>query len=126
MDTLSNAKETVSEAHLLSTRVPYTRGLINNNLNVIRARQANLIASGTTQDILKSFGANDHDFEKLPDHFHMTITDPIDSIVAVELLRQLVDRQFVPYEKALPIVQNCFSFKLNKNLTKIRKHKSQE
>lgn len=109
------------DALMLSTRVPYPGSHINGALNVIRARQSMLIASGTIRDILHSFKQSHKEskggvnYEKLPKHVQMTISDPLEAIAAVELLRALVDEENVPYEKALAIVQKCFTFKPNEH-----------
>lgn len=46
----------------------------------------------------------------------MTISDPLESVAALELMRVLIDEKAVPYEKALPIVQKCFTFQLKDSL----------
>lgn len=119
MATADQVSKVFEEALNYSDRITYEQHNImrGQRLQIRRIQQSFLVAQASVQDLLQKFHAkvevkSNTDIEKhLPDHFHMILSDPMVSFMALELLRVLVDDYGLEAEAAINLTRKCFSFR---------------
>ncbi len=76
----------------------------------LRLKQEYFFVSASLQDILARFHKKHDDIGKLPDKVAIQLNDTHPAIAIPELMRLLVDKYDVPWERAWDITQRTFSY----------------
>ncbi|MDO9371212.1 MAG: glycogen/starch/alpha-glucan phosphorylase [Gammaproteobacteria bacterium] len=76
----------------------------------LRLKQEYFFVSASLQDILARFHKKHDDIGKLPDKVAIQLNDTHPAIAIPELMRLLVDKYNVPWERAWDITQRTFSY----------------
>lgn len=84
----------------------------DNNLNgkELRLKQEYFLASATIQDALAAFKHEEADLLLLPERVFFQLNDTHPAIAIAELMRLLVDREGVNWDKAWQMTQRCMGY----------------
>ncbi|MCH9633384.1 MAG: Maltodextrin phosphorylase [Chlamydiae bacterium] len=91
------------------TRVLYPNDSIEKGVE-LRLYQEYFLVSATLQDIVSHFKGKDLDFNHFPDKVAMQLNDTHPSLAIPELMRILIDKEGLEWEKAWSITQKSFAY----------------
>jgi glycogen phosphorylase len=76
----------------------------------LRLKQQYFFVAATIQDVLRRFKANNKDLSDLPSKIAIQLNDTHPALGIVELIRILVDKEDMEWEKAFEIAYKAFSY----------------
>lgn len=76
----------------------------------LRLRQQHLLVSCTIQDILRRHAARQLSLDELPDHVAIQLNDTHPALAVAELMRILIDRERLSWERAWGIVRRTVNY----------------
>lgn len=76
----------------------------------LRLRQEYFLVSATLQDIVRRFKNQNSSFDTFADKAAMQLNDTHPALAVSELMRILVDQEFLSWDRAWVITQNCLAY----------------
>jgi starch phosphorylase len=76
----------------------------------LRLKQQHFFTSASLKDIIRRYQRHNETFDDFPNKVAIQLNDTHPAIAIVELLRRLVDKHGVPWEKAWNIVRRTFAY----------------